>query len=88
MSNLSINLSSAKTVVTQPEESVTLEGEVVIRRIVDIPGEKQVVAFVEGIGRLELDELSGDNYDTPAEWSNADVVTAVTNIINSCFINI
>ena len=83
MSNLSINLSSAKTVVTQPEESVTLEGEVVIRRIVDIPGEKQVVAFVEGIGRLELDELSGDNYDTPAEWSNVDVVTAVTNIINS-----
>ena len=83
MSNLSINLSSAKTVVTQPEESVTLEGEVVIRRIVDIPGEKQVVAFVEGIGRLELDELSGDNYDTPAEWSNADVLTAVTNIINS-----
>lgn len=83
MSNLSINLSSAKTVVTQPEESVTLEGEVVIRRIVDIPGEKQVVAFVEGIGRLELDELSGDNYDTPAEWSNDDVVTAVTNIINS-----
>ena len=83
MSNLSINLSSAKTVFTQPEESVTLEGEVIIRRIVDIPGEKQVVAFVEGIGRLELDELSGDNYDTPAEWSNADVVTAVTNIINS-----
>jgi hypothetical protein len=83
MSNLSINLSSAKNVVTQPEESVTLEGEVIIRRIVDIPGEKQVVAFVEGIGRLELDELSGDNYDTPAEWSNADVVTAVTNIINS-----
>ena len=83
MSNLSINLTSTKTVVTQPEESVTLEGEVIIRRIVDIPGEKQVVAFVEGIGRLELDELSGDNYDTPAEWSNADVVTAVTNIINS-----
>jgi hypothetical protein len=83
MSNLSIDLSSAKTVVTQPEESVTLEGEVVIRRIVDIPGEKQVIAVVEGIGRLKLDELSGDNYDTPAEWSNADVVTAVTNIINS-----
>jgi len=83
MSNLSINLSSAKTVVTQPEESVTLEGEVVIRRIVDIPGEKQVIAVVGGIGRLKLDELSGDNYDTPAEWSNADVVTAVTNIINS-----
>jgi len=83
MSTLSINLSSAKTVVTQPEQSVTLEGEVIIRRIVDIPGEKKVIAFVEGIGRLELDELSGDNYDTPAEWTNADVVTAVANIINS-----
>lgn len=83
MSTLSINLSSAKTVITQPEESVTLNGEVVIRRIVDIPGEKKVVAFVDDIGRLELDDLSGDNYDTPAEWTNADVVTAVKAIINS-----
>ena len=83
MSKLSINLSSAKTVITQPEESVTLNGEVVIRRIVDIPGEKKVVAFVDDIGRLELDDLSGDNYDTPAEWTNADVVTAVKAIINS-----
>ena len=83
MITLSINLSSAKTVVTQPEQSVTLEGEVNIRRIVDIPSEKKVIAFVEGIGRLELDELSGYNYDTPAEWKNADIVTAVANIINS-----
>ena len=83
MSTLSINLSSAKTVVTQPEESVTLNGEVVIRRIIDIPGEKKVAAFVDGIGRLELNDLSGDNYDTPAEWTNADVLAAVKSIINS-----
>ena len=83
MSKLSINLPSAKTVVTQPEESVTLKGEIGIRRIVDIPGEKKVVAFVDEIGRLELDDLSGDNYDTPAEWTNADVVAAVKAIINS-----
>jgi len=83
MSKLSINLSSAKTIVTQPEESVTVKGEVIIRRIVDIPGDKKVVAFVDEIGRLELDDLSGDNYDTPAEWTNADVVTAVKAIINS-----
>jgi hypothetical protein len=82
MSELTVNLSSETKYVTQPEQSVTLNGDVVIRRIVDIPGQKKVVAFVEGAGRLELDELSGDNYDTPAEWTNADVVTAVTNLLN------
>lgn len=82
MSELTVNLSSETTYVTQPEQSVTLSGDVVIRRIVDFPGERKVVAFVEGVGRLELDELSGDNYDTPAEWTNADIVTAVTNLLN------
>jgi len=81
--SLSITLSGQKEVVTQPQETVTLNGEVSIRRIVDIPGEKQVVVFVDGLGRIELDELSGDNYDTPAEWSNADVLTALTNYINA-----
>jgi len=82
MSELTVNLSSEKNYVTQPEQSVTVSGDLVIRRIVDFPGEKKVVAFVEGVGRLELDELSGDNYDTPAEWTNADVVTAVTSLLN------
>lgn len=83
MSELTVNLSSETTYVTQPEQSVTLNGDIVIRRIVDFPGQKKVVAFVEGVGRLELDELSGDNYDTPAEWTNADVVTAIENILAS-----
>ena len=81
--SLSITLSGQKEVVTQPQETVTLNGQVSIRRIVDIPGERQVVVFVDGLGRIELDELSGDNYDTPAEWSNADVLTALTNYINA-----
>jgi hypothetical protein len=81
--SLSITLSDQKEVVTQPQETVTLNGEVSIRRIVDIPGERQVVVFVDGLGRIELDELSGDNYDTPAEWSNADILTALTNYINA-----
>jgi hypothetical protein len=83
MSQLTVNITTPITYVTQPEESVTLQGNVVIKRIVDIPGEKKVIAFVEGIGRLELDELSGDNYDVPAEWTNADVVNAVANLIGS-----
>lgn len=81
--SLSITLKSQKEVVTQPQETVTLSGEVSIRRIVDIPGEKKVVVFVDGLGRIELDELSGNNYDSPAEWSNADVLTALTKYINA-----
>jgi len=79
MSELKVNLSSETIYVTQPEQSVTLNGDVIIRRIVDFPGEKKVVAFVEGAGRIELDALSGNNY---GDWTNADVVAAVTNLLN------
>jgi hypothetical protein len=81
--SLKVSLTKSKKVITQPEQSVTFSGDVEIERIVDIPSEKLVFAFVEGLGRIKLDDLSEDNYDTPAEWTNADVVTAVTNIINS-----
>ena len=75
--SLKVSLTKSKKVITQPEQSVTFSGEVQIQRIVDIPSEKLVFAFVEGLGRIQLDDLSGDNYDTPAEWTNADVVAAV-----------
>ena len=73
--SLQINLPTPLTVVKQPliEETIT---EIVIERIVDIPGDKKVVVFIKG-DRIELDQLSGDNYDTPLEWSNSDVVAAV-----------
>jgi hypothetical protein len=79
MSELKVSLSSQTTYVTQPEQSVTLNGDVVIRRIVDIPSDKKVIVFVEGAGRIELDDLSGNNY---SEWTQTDVVTAVTNLLN------
>ena len=73
--SLKIDLQTPFTVVKQPliEETIT---EIVIERIVDIPGDKKVVVFIQG-QRIELDQLSGDNYDTPSEWSNSDVVAAV-----------
>jgi hypothetical protein len=83
MSNLTVNISSATSYVTQPATSISVEGDLNIQRIVDIPGQKKVIAFVENIGQIDLDELSGDNYDTPAEWTNADVVTAVKNVITA-----
>jgi len=81
--SLEVTLSQSKRVITQPEESETLSGNVAINAIMDRPGDRKVVAFVEGIGRIELDELSGDNYDTPAEWTNSDVQTAVSNWIDA-----
>ena len=73
--SLQINLPTPLTVVKQPliEETIT---EIVIDRIVDIPGDKQVVVFIKG-DRIELNQLSGDNYDNPEEWTNSDIIEAV-----------
>ena len=80
--SLKVTLSSSKTVTTQPAETVSLAaGDIEIRRIVDIPGEKRVSVFIDNIGQIDLDELSGDNYDNPAEWTNASLQTAVSNYI-------
>jgi hypothetical protein len=55
--------------VTKDLEKVT------IVRIVDLPVEKKVRAFVRELGRpIELPELSGENY---GEWSNEDVEKAI-----------
>ena len=73
--SLQINLPTPLTVVKQPliEETIT---EIVIDRIVDIPGDKQVVVFIKG-NRIVLNGLSGDNYDNPEEWTNSDIIEAV-----------
>jgi hypothetical protein len=83
MSTLSVNLTAAVNYITQPAETVSLNGDIVINRIVDIPAEKRVFVLLENVGQIELAELSGDNYDTPAEWTNADVVAAVKNVITA-----
>jgi hypothetical protein len=49
----------------------------VIDRIIDIPHEKKVFVVIRGGDRLELDGVSGDNYDTPEEWTNSDIIKAV-----------
>jgi hypothetical protein len=78
--SLQIDLQAPLTIVKQPLVEETIN-EIVIERIVDIPGDKKVFVFIQG-QRIELDQLSGDNYDTPSEWSNSDVVTAVKALYN------
>jgi len=73
--SLQITLPEPKIIVKQPEITETIS-VISIDRIVDIPGERKVFVFVKG-ERIELEQLSGDNYDTPNEWTNEDVVSAV-----------
>lgn len=80
--SLTVNLSASKTITTVPAETITLpSGDLKIQRIVDLPQQKQVNVFLEEIGKIELAELSGDNYDTPAEWTNASLKTAIQNYL-------
>jgi len=81
--SLDITLPTELVVVTSPAVTTTLPTTVSIERIVDIPSQKEVAVFIQGLGRVVLTELSGDNYDKPLEWSNADILTAVTAHINS-----
>ena len=75
---MEVELSKKKTVVVSPAVTKELE-KVTIVRIVDLPVEKKVRAFVRELGRpIELPELSGENY---GEWSNEDVEKAVASEI-------
>jgi hypothetical protein len=75
---MGIELSKKKTVVVSPAVTKEIE-KVTIVRIIDLPVEKKVRAFVSELGRpIELPELSGENY---GEWSNEDVEKAVVSEI-------
>lgn len=80
--SLEVTLPTELNVVTTPAVTTKLPTTVKIERIVDIPGQKEVAVFVGGLGRIVLADLSGENYDSPFEWSNSDIVAAVTAYIN------
>ena len=77
--SLNVNLTSQKIVTTKPAETVTLEkGDHKVLKITDLPEDRLVLIHVEGLPQpIAPDNLCGDNYDTPAEWTNADIKAAV-----------
>ena len=80
--SLKVSISENKTIVTIPEQSVKLNGEITINRIVDMPSEKKVFVLTKELGKIDLPSLSDENYDTPSEWTNADVVSAIEQYVN------
>jgi hypothetical protein len=81
--SLKVSVSANKTIITLPEQSVKLNGEITINRIVDMPSEKKVFVLTKELGKIDLPSLSDENYDTPSEWTNADVVSAIEQYVNS-----
>ena len=75
--SLHVTLSEDKTITVMPAQVETLPaGDINIVKIIDFPSEKQIYAYVQPIGRIYLDSLSGDNYD--GQWTNTDVQSAVS----------
>ena len=77
--SLNVNLTSQKIVTTKPAETVTLaKGNLKVLQIIDLPEQREVQIIVDGLSEPIIPaNLSGDNYDTPAEWTNSDIVAAV-----------
>lgn len=75
---MEITLKKKKTVVVSPAVTKDIV-KITVVRIIDLPIEKKVRAFVRELGYpIELPELSGENY---GEWSNEDVEKAVVSEI-------
>lgn len=71
---MEITLANKKTITVAPARTKDIEKLTVVR-IVDLPVEKKVRAFVRELGLpLDLPQLSGENY---GEWSDSDVESAV-----------
>jgi hypothetical protein len=76
---MEITLANKKTITVAPARTKEVENLTVVR-IVDLPVEKKVRAFVRELGLpLDLPQLSGENY---GEWSDSDVESAVKAEVN------
>lgn len=74
MEKMKIKLDQKKNVVIAPAVTKEIE-EVTVVRIVDLPLEKKVRAFVRELGRpIDLPQLSGENY---GDWKDKDVSSAL-----------
>jgi hypothetical protein len=75
MEEMKIKLDQKKSVVITPAVTKDIE-EVTVVRIVDLPLEKRVRAFVLELERpFDLPQLSGDNY---GDWKDTDVSSALS----------
>jgi hypothetical protein len=73
--SLQVTFDTPINYVIRPVWTTTLTS-INIQRIIDDVLEKEIVAVVEGLGRIKLDALSNENYDNPP-WTNEMVIEAI-----------
>ena len=76
---MKITFETPKEIVIVQELKRTFE-EVTIEEVVDNPSRKEVKAFTRELGILVL--WSGEAYDLAGQWTDADVVARVTELLN------
>lgn len=76
---MKITFETPKEIVVVQELKRTFE-EVTIEEVVDNPSRKEVKAFTRELGILVL--WSGEAYDLAGQWTDADVVARVTELLN------
>ena len=82
--SISVNVSNTSVTVKEAvaAEQVTIDGDVKILRIVDLPEQTTIRVFVDKLpDPITLSDLSGDNYGS--DWTYADVKTAVSDYITA-----
>ena len=75
---MKITFETPKEIVVVQELKRTFE-EVTIEEVVDNPSRKEVKAFTRELGILTL--WSGEAYDLAGQWTDADVVARVTELL-------
>ena len=76
---MKITFETPKEIVVVKELKRTFE-EVTIEEVTDNPSRKEVKAFTRELGILVL--WSGEAYDLVGQWTDADVVARVTELLN------
>ena len=76
---MKITFETPKEIVVVKELKRTFE-EVTIEEVVDNPSRKEVKAFTRELGILVL--WSGEAYDLIGQWTDADVVARVNELLN------
>jgi hypothetical protein len=76
---MKITFETPKEIVVVKELKRTFE-EVTIEEVTDNPSRKEVKAFIRELGILVL--WSGEAYDLVGQWTDADVVARVTELLN------
>lgn len=83
--SLTINLSADYDFTLKPAETISFStsGNYEIKKITDYPVLSAVYVDLDPLGRIYLEDLSGENYDQPSEWTNSDIKDAIIKYIQT-----